>query len=823
MTRSSIFWGIDDYACEIVRHFVAALQDKDSWAAPYVVFEPENEDRIRAFHDAVVRLRESGGRQNISDAPRVLVFSAPFPFVPGAEEKLGLLEKISQTLQVTLPGSQSIILIVLFPPMTADKSEKVGSFKYFLRLEQMVWTIPFLNVVYVNQLSTSLYDNTTPEQVANDPIFECFSRELLDRDMDNIIQGLGSPAIRNRIEVLGRRCCYSTAGSYELIYTRKRCIEYLESRFRYELFQTAFLNDSSLSEDKTQLEIIQNRGDQFIRDEVQRIQPDIPSPPQVARNELEQLLDSEKIADKISNFRQGVLDATRRVSPEIEQVQKSMKEGIREEFLDFLCEAPGHLAGAKLYAEALQGRRLFAYAEENEKQPFGLKLFQELMCTHPLLRSVEELFEPNIKDAISRFDLSVPAKQSEDSAFTSLLEAMEQGKSKIWDLPPGIASHARFLFQSMEAILNHLTQTFIDFSGVTDLTNYLITSFGKECERLRAMIETNRKARREAEEEGNRLKKEYGSLRRIVRSDARQQYNEKEGERRSRLKNLDDEFVSSTQSFDRMRDFFVRLMNNAILPHTVRAMFNQTVKETVVSIGDEFDAFVSIIEKSLREKLDRAKIQDYTTATASSVLNRRVLNTLYQNILDKREMTDLAVKMLTFVPRLLSDAELEKLSYYKCRNLKDHYIRGSISLLDRMTHYASELFEPIRKLNILDVIELESEESAHQYLKETIEKTRKFLDFAPGFIPLVEQRGSMNSVLVVRTSQDVTEKLKSRYAFLFGQETRFIDNKNPDIIDITSLMFGFPAFLIHGLSECRELYHNAEGRESGDLWPESPS
>lgn len=182
-------------------------------------------------------------------------------------------------------------------------------------------------------------------------------------------------------------------------------------------------------------------------------------------------------------------------------------------------------------------------------------------------------------------------------------------------------------------------------------------------------------------------------------------------------------------------------------------------------------------------------------------------------------MPDLAKKSLEFFPPG-SNSEIEKLSYYECWDIKDHYLADPRSLLDRMEGFAKKLFKPIQKKNVLDIIEVEGKEAAHDYLKDKIEKTGKFLDFAPGFIPSVQ--GKMNSILVVRTAKSIGKGLESKHQPLLGREPRFIDNKNDDVIDMTCLIFGFPAFLIHGLSECRERYGEMEeidSADSADLWP----
>ena len=104
-------------------------------------------------------------------------------------------------------------------------------------------------------------------------------------------------------------------------------------------------------------------------------------------------------------------------------------------------------------------------------------------------------------------------------------------------------------------------------------------------------------------------------------------------------------------------------------------------------------------------------------------------------------------------------------------------------------------------------------------------KLNKFIDFSPGFLPIVEQSKKMNSMIASRTHKDINTSLEEDYGHLFIEGTQFFNTSDPFIIDLKSMYFGFPAFLIHGLSECRELSMKQEKSVNGDmdLWPEAIS
>ena len=819
ITKPCIFWGIDDYASEIVRHFVGSLQHQNRWTDVNVAFDSKGDNPVAEFRNTLVKLRESVRSQNIPDEPRVLLFSASSD--PKGKTGLDLLKQVSQALEEILPGSQSMILVALFPPQTVDDREKADSFGYFLELEKIVYEIPFLNLVFVNQLPTDLNSNPAEEDVIDDALCELLSRELTEKDLDNIIQEFGCPAIRNRFAVGGRRCCYSTAGAHKLIYYCNECIKYLETMFQQELFEKGFMDIASISDNKRKLAPIQLRADNFVKNEIAHTESDIRWDQLRLAHGLERLLDFEGMEDQIAGFEQGAWVQVDRAMSEIKQVPESLRKRIRQQFLDHLGASPEYLAGGKLYMEALQGRRIFSPEKEDEKQPSGVNLFGLFMCINPFIQSAQKVLEPHIREVLLQSEVTVNPKENEDFAAW-LVRLVDHAKPKIQGLPVATASHANFLLQSAEVMLQHLTKGFLDFPKATELMSDLISRFSEEAEKLRRIVKENRQTRKETEEEGPRLKREYGIFKRILSRKGRTEYKEKEAERRKGIENLDKELDSLRNAFSKMRDLFVELMDNVILPHTIRAMLNQAFREEVEEIAGKFDRFVSAIEESLEETWSQAsKITEFTKPTAATVLNKNILDILYKGILDERNMSDLSKESLEFFPPG-SESEIKKLSYHGCRDINDHFLAGSGSLLDRMQGFAKKLFKPIQRKDVLDIIEVEGHEAAYKYLKDKIESTKKFLDFAPGFIPSVEEQGKMNSILVVRTAKSIGRRLEAEYQSLLWGEPRFIDNKNDDVIDMTCLIFGFPAFLIHGLSECRERYHDIEeidSADSADLWP----
>lgn len=824
-SKPLIFWGIDDRACVIVRQFFVSFKENICEKGIYELFEPGKENVLRDFSNSLATLRESARAQDMPSEPGLVLFSVAFS--PEAETKLDILEEVSRILDNTLPGSQSIVLVSLLPPLSANDQEKIDSFKHFLRLEKIAWEVPFLNIIFVNQLSQALYLSENAEAIYDDAIYELLCRQLTDNDLDNVIRGIGYTAIANRNEVSGKKCCYSTAGSYKLIFCRSECIQHLETRFQYELFNEVLMDKSSILKSRNELKSIQSRADKFVLDQVKKLRPQVPEPDPVSRDSLGQMLDSGPMEEKTSVFKQEIRRITNKMRSQTGHVQLSLKEDIRWEFLDFSGESPGYLGGPRLYAEILLGKRYFSDGEENREQPSGISLFEKGICIDPFILSLEEVLAPYIEDVFSDFNLCTPTQDDEDSQCNRLIKYRDTIIPMMKDASPDKKIPVEFLFSLIESASRHLDGEFIDSQKAEELADEFIANLLNSSEQTKHYINANREKVKEITVEIGNLKKEYGFFQRNFTR--RKEYNEKVEEKNQSIRDLDKELNLLKPAFRTVLKLFFRLFNDVILPHIGRAIFNQIFKAEIEKTTGGFYLFVSALEDALEKKWDAAsEITEYSKPTAATVPDKTQLNKLYQEILDGRGLQDLAREALGFIPPDMPDCQIEKLSYHGCRNLRDYYLKyleGSNALLDLLADYASHLFAPVREMNILDVIETTERGNAYQYLRNHIEKTRRFLDFSPGFIPLVENNGSMNTSLLVRTDQGIISRLTSdNYRTLFGPQMHFtdsdfIDNRKPCVIDMTCLTFGFPAFLMHALSEGRDLFHKAGEGAVDDLWP----
>jgi len=157
-------------------------------------------------------------------------------------------------------------------------------------------------------------------------------------------------------------------------------------------------------------------------------------------------------------------------------------------------------------------------------------------------------------------------------------------------------------------------------------------------------------------------------------------------------------------------------------------------------------------------------------------------------------------------------------SYRNCRTLHDHCKAGATSLLNRVDDYASTLLAPMAEADILEIIELEGKDAAKQYLLDRASQAAQALEFASGLMPLVD--GVLHSTFVVKVLHGADSRLAAEYGSAFMPDRTFIDSGRPFCIEIVSLRFGFPAFLIQGLYEARRLVQAETGAQTTELWPE---
>ena len=462
IARPLLFWGIDSYSNGTLNHFIEFLGNISEALPIHTIVSVSQEDPILDFKGSLLRFREKLKTQNISAEPRVVLFSSAFIDEP--ENHLAFLEKVSDILKISLPGSQSIVMTVFIPPQIAeDPKIKINAFRYFIEMEKLIWNVPFLNMIFVNQLSRQLYQDSPGTVTADDPIFKLLSKELLENDFQIHIQGIGVKAIENHGKIAGRKCCYSTSGTYQLIYYPEECRRYVEARFKKEVFDSAFMNTQALLENLKSLEAIQNRSDQFVLNQVELLSNHLPEPGRFLVKPVSHGGGVDTIQKAVSVIKEEIDKSIQEAQSYIQVQKESLAVTVCTALNDFLCGSPGYLAGAKLYMASLEGRRLCSGIENNENQPSGIKLFENRFCIGPLIHSMEGFFQPYLAQNGLLGDAD-PVEDSENSGasmFVSKANELIHGHSLA--LNPEMLPHIHFAISSMAPLLDYIMKGLSDF------------------------------------------------------------------------------------------------------------------------------------------------------------------------------------------------------------------------------------------------------------------------------------------------------------------------------------------------------------------------
>jgi hypothetical protein len=650
----------------------------------------------------------------------------------------------------------------------------------------------------------------------HDALFELIYRQILDHELEQSIQGIGTRAIENRDISAGMKCCYSTSGAYRLHYFQNECIQYLESRLQNEIFREGFLNLESVKKDPDTLARLQMRADEFVSRLIETAQLEIPQFNLISESESGAPEEFDALKAQVAVIQERIGSITERVSATTKSVLAQKEETAEQEILDFLSTSPGYFAGAKLYGEIIEGTRYAKGKAADAQAPSGRRLFQNIFCLGPLSQSIKDFCKPYFQEY--QIELSNDLAEPRDAPWA--LNALNEASKRILEVPEEWSVQAHFFHQSLESLVSNLAGDEINLDLVKRTIDDLMSKFFMAGKEVYDQINQNREQRQAAEDEIDALENDMSFLAKSLTK--RKEYRLKKQELLDTIGKLDRKCEVLLQKVVELRQFFIRMINSVIFPHIGRAFVNQLVWEALGNSVKHLNSYLTEIKSFLEDRWRSAcSFTEFRTATAATVLNQERLNTLYQTILNSKEPTDYVQQVFEYIPQNLPDEEKKKLSYYAIRNLSDHYRGGAQTLLDRLKHFSRQQALPVSKMNLLDIIELEGKDRAHQYLKNTLENLEKFLDFSPGLIPLVQQDKRMYKKLVVRSDKQINNRLASDYQHLFSSETLFIENDDTHLIDFTSLIFGFPAFIIHGLSECRELFFKQAPNDSADLWPVS--
>jgi len=812
--RPLVVWGLDPIACS-----VAELLPEPSRGNEFRWLFKPGAEALRELRDLVVKAREEAKTRLQLPEPEVSLLASSF--VPQADHSLEILQQVSDVLAVALPGAQSISLTVLLAPATAGSEEKIRMFRFFQGLEGLVGCVRFLDIAFVNRLPTDLFEEMTASASAGErpsnglpeeELREVLCRQLIDPAVRRHIEHTGFGAIRNKLKVCSIKCSYSTVGACYLRYYRPETLAHLKARFQLELFRRGFMDEESLAVDKGALAFIQGRADQFVNRHIESLRAKVPQVPAVSASALKQSFDPAKADEKRQACEEEIRGAFGQIKRPLARLLKSLNDCAEDELQKFLAEAPSYLAGGKQFVDALEGRRLLP-PPKGEATQSGKVLFEWLFCIEPYLSTILEIFKEHYEAILALVAEPVPEREEDESELAWAANVLDAIGTRLPHLRPEVAAQAG-LFRSAFRLL--MGSTPHRPGEARTLVGSLLDTFIADSRALFPLIQ-----RRVAELEQARADLLLLSVwfrRRFVRRAAYRQ-------KLIQIKELERDLSRLNDAHSAMHKLLTVLLNSVAVANIVRADINVKFHEEIEKTARGFSSFVAALSAYLAAQWQgvTAVPPQYSRTTAATVLDSAGLEELYGRIVGEVKMQQHAGQTLAFRPCPREDGAVVETSYDTCNHLGDHYRQGHNTLLDRLANYSEYLFQPVQRMDILDMIELHGVEKAAFYLSRKIREIRQFLGFSEAMLPQVHAQQVLNDVCVVRTAAECNSRLADAggtYRGLFGPQVEFLDSGDPDEIHISCLRSGFPAFAIHALHEGRDL---ARAQDNGllapDLWP----
>ena len=786
----SILWGIDPPARLIAGRLLEFKGIDDSQRSRMRPFEPSAE-WAREIRRTLAVQQEAGNE------PEIAILASAF--APEAQAIADLLRGASEVLETSLQGSQSILLVVFLPPPIATDEEKVRTWEFFVSLEALAGTLPFLNAIFVNPLPDSVYEGADPD----DLFCEILVRELRDEDLQDLIRGKGFASARNPLKAGGRSCCYSTAGYLRLIYQGAETLAYLRARFSHAMFDDGFVNPAAVTDSEEKL--IGQGVEGLFASQALCWGSRLPKPGQVTADIFSRPLDPKNKAQAITALEHEFERALRPEVARFEQDLSLAAVAVRDAFRAYFEDSPKLIAGASRFLDVLTA------------ETTGIGGFEQTFGRLPLMEHVDQKLGPLLAGTLAGAEVNVPPpRKQEETGYEWLKRAVDSLASAARAAEPGPASPFRFFCQAFEGLDRYLTEKTGSADRARELLREMLENFAEESGALFPVADELRTKQECVAEQLQKLPETHAWVRRVVtrRGEFRKE--------RARLLRELAEIETRQRNLDRnvegMREILRTVVNQIILPHMPRVRVTERLRQQAWELKNEFANFTQSVKTQLAKNWANAPSGMETRGAAErSALTDARRELLYQRLANQKSMIFHALAALRFNGP--SQETSAKPSYSECRTLYDHARTGSRPLLDRIDDYTASLLAAFEKMDILDIIELGGKEKAAEYLSNQAAQADRCLEFASGLMPLVAS--ALHSVFALKVLGGPNSLLAAEHASAFQPERTFIDCGRRFGIEIVSLKFGFPAFLIQGLNEARRLARTAAAGITADLWPES--
>lgn len=761
-------------------------------------------DVRRGVVDALAAARLRGDRFE----PRLacLVTASAAEALAGIEA----LREVCAMLETVAPGNQTLTVGVLAPPVNADDAEKAASFRCFRALEELVGELPFLDFVWVNQLACEAgecADGSPGEELET-----LLVRELLDPDLHQVVASLGQAAVNWRARVEGRKACYSTLGSHRLEYRPDDAVAYISRRLQRAMLVDGLDPSRVLGQDE--LRAIQAFVDDASRRCLAELGRRLPVAPTIDPSVLDGSSETEALDRVLTTLAGDVDGAVDKVAPNFRELAGFLDGWATKAFLDFLPTSPAYLAGGRAFFDALLGRRLCG--EENIAS--GVAWIAQELCREP----VDQSLGPVAQKLLGSLGLGSALPQEWPSEVTldwlaRTAQGLAAGEGAVGS-PTGVP--ARLLAGVLRRLQGWSGGSGAPMSSGDGSVQEIADVYLGEVVPLLERRTEMEAATADTEHAIEALPSRYGLIGRLLTR--RSAYHAELADLARKRAELGREHEALARVLPQARSMISVLFNEVLLPQVLRQAVAGRLQREAGQASAEFVAFVGSLKEGVEARWAEVAVlaEESRTTTHSRLLTGSRMDALYRATLarDRMAVPQAVGEMLSDGPQVARSGSRQASSHI-CHGLEGHYQQGAQSLLQRLHDYAEQKANWVRELNALDVVECEGKDSASRFLTDVCERSRRFLDLSPGMLPLVEAQGRPNVSVVVRGAAPVARRLAADYGGLFGSDFIFVDADDQYVVEIMSVVIGFPAFLIHVLHEGRRLALAADDVPAGDLWP----
>ena len=702
-----------------------------------------------------------------------------------------LLRKVSEVLGAAMPGNQVLTVALLIPPSVARPEDVRKARDTLQAVSQAMGEVPFFSSAFVFPVLADLFRH--PDDAADSLIdlSDFLFRSAIDADTIALVHRMGDPLIRNRRHSDGEPAGLASLTARRVRYDPAELLRYLHARFQHELFTFGLFNREGVS--KEQREVLRAQGASLIDEVFQALLKQVASlgqweGPNVAGEE--DTLDADTLRATLA---QAIATGEIRAQSSLTGLFQWIEGRLRGELDGLLDRSPGFLAGAAVFLDALRGE---PPQGEPGAEAGGITGLDQVFRRQPMGRLAASLFKPWFSAALLRYGLSPPdGTADEDDLLESsakLIEIAAEAQGA------GLGSPGRFLVRAWRRIRAALaTPAVTPADGralFLDVAGFLLT----EAEAVAGCLNAFDQTRDDLREQMQDLRHAYPPYK-FWRLGP---YLEGKRQLQEQVDELAQQREEVLVAYALTCTMFQSLANEFLWPHLGRVLMIDGVRQRYEEVRGEFDRYVDNLGTTwAAEWAEAGNIKVTDRWSDSTVNSTERCDLLYRQILGRPDdWARLVSTALAFVPAALGWAGQRPPDYAPYKSLREHVHTDPGLLIRRVADFAEDLFKAAGRLDVLDIIELQGKDSARRLLVQTLSAMDAQPEFASGKIPRLLQQGLFQRQRMIRCTPGIGDRLRSGYGGLFTENDEFKDIDSPDLLDLTTFTFGFPASLLHVLS-----------------------